>query len=1708
MGSQLLLLLVIQCLLFLISFVSLSTSALCQNDQQLALLHFKQSVTIDPIDYCVQISTFQESNEGVQNSYPKTISWNSSIDCCLWDGVTCDESTGQVVELDLSCSQLLGTIDSNSTLFHLSHLQKLNLAGNRFDGSFISHKFGDFSYLTHLNLSSSRLSGQIPSNILHLPNLISLDLGDTYSYYSLLEIGNHDFLFLLQNATQLRELVLDGIPIHSSIPPNVSSSITTLSLSHTELQGSLPSNIFHLPNLQKLFLRGNKNLSIHFPSTRWNSSLSLSYLDLSSTGCPPSIIESLRNLSRVKYLGLANCGLSGKVSEAILDIEQLTALDLSDNSLEGGFPDLFIKLWRLKRLFLYSNSFTAQFPSSIPNITQLEALQLSNNSLYGTVPSWLFNHSTLYLLDLRYNQLQGPIPTSLSKQKNLIFLDLKFNNFSGTVELNMFSNLKRIVVLRLSNNRLSLVSNPKINSTSWLENLIYLGLSSCNLTNLNFLRDSKFIDFLDLSNNKIQGRIPEWAWSNWQHTLRYLNLSHNYLTSVEGIQLHSIDTIDLQFNLLEGPLPIPSSPFLRYYSASQNKLSGEVPFTVCNLRNVQVLDLANNNLSGELPSTVCNLRNVQVLDLANNNLSGVQNSYPKTISWNSSIDCCLWDGVTCDESTGQVVELDLSCSRLIGTIDSNSTLFHLSHLQKLNLAGNQFDGSFISHKFGDFSYLTHLNISSSGLSGQIPSKILHLPNLISLDLGDSFYSSSLFEIGNHDFMFLLQNATQLRELVLDGIPIHSSIPPNVSSSITTLSLSYTKLQGSLPTNIFHLPNLQKLLLQGNENLSIHFPSTRWNSSLSLSYLDLSYTGCPPNIIESLRNLSRVKYLGLANCGLSGKVSEAILDLEQLTTLDLSDNSLEGGFPDLFIKLWRLKRLFLYSNSFTAQFPSSITNITQLEALQLSDNSLYGTVPSWLFNHSTLYLLDLRYNQLQGPIPTSLSKQKNLILLDLSSNNLSGTVELNMFSNLKRIIVLRLSNNRLSLVSNSKINSTSWLENLISLGLSSCNLTNLNFLRDSKSLGYLDLSNNKIQGRIPQWAWSNWQDSLWHLNLSHNYLTSVEGIQLHSIDIIDLEFNLLEGPLPIPSSPFLRYYFASQNKLSDPIDYCVQISTFQESNEGVQNSYPKTISWNSSIDCCLWDGVTCDESTGQVVELDLSCSRLIGTIDSNSTLFHLSHLQKLNLAGNRFGGSFISHKFGDFSYLTHLNLSSSRLSGQIPSKILHLPNLISLDLGDSLHSYSLFEIRNHDFMFLLQNATQLRELVLDGIPIHSSIPPNVSSSITTSSLSYTKLQGSLPTNIFHLPNLQKLLLQGNENLSIHFPSTRWNSSLSLSYLDLGNTGCPPNIIESLRNLSRVKYLGLANCGLSGKVSEAILDLEQLAALDLSDNSLEGGFPDLFIKLWRLKRLFLYSNSFTAQFSSSITNITQLEALQLSNNSLYGTVPSWLFNHSTLYFLDLSSNQLQGSIPTLLSKQKNLIYLDLSFNQLQGSIPTSLSKQKNLIYLDLSFNQLQGSIPTSLSKQKNLIYLDLSSNNFSGTVELNMFSNLKRIMLLDLSNNRLSVVSNPKINSTRWLENLIYLSLSSCNVMNLNFLRDSKSLEVLDLSNNKIQGRIPEWAWSNWQDTLSYLNLSHNYLTSVEGIQLHSIDLVDLQFNLLEGPLPIPSSPFLRYYFASQNKLSGL
>ncbi|MCH98949.1 receptor-like protein kinase [Trifolium medium] len=105
----------------------------CHDDESHALFQFKEGFTI------------KKSASWNHLGYPKTAFWNTSTDCCSWDGIKCDEHTDHVIHIDLSSSQLYGTMDANSSLFRLVHLRVLNLADNDFNYSQIPSKIGELS---------------------------------------------------------------------------------------------------------------------------------------------------------------------------------------------------------------------------------------------------------------------------------------------------------------------------------------------------------------------------------------------------------------------------------------------------------------------------------------------------------------------------------------------------------------------------------------------------------------------------------------------------------------------------------------------------------------------------------------------------------------------------------------------------------------------------------------------------------------------------------------------------------------------------------------------------------------------------------------------------------------------------------------------------------------------------------------------------------------------------------------------------------------------------------------------------------------------------------------------------------------------------------------------------------------------------------------------------------------------------------------------------------------------------------------------------------------------------------------------------------------------------------------------------------------------------------------------------------------------------
>ncbi|MBA0606435.1 hypothetical protein Godav_018891, partial [Gossypium davidsonii] len=217
------------------------------------------------------------------------------------------------------------------------------------------------------------------------------------------------------------------------------------------------------------------------------------------------------------------------------------------------------------------------------------------------------------------------------------------------------------------------------------------------------------------------------------------------------------------------------------------------------------------------------------------------------------------------------------------------------------------------------------------------------------------------------------------------------------------------------------------------------------------------------------------------------------------------------------------------------------------------------------------------------------------------------------------------------------------------------------------------------------------------------------------------------------------------------------------------------------------------------------------------------------------------------------------------------------------------------------------------------------------------------------------------------------------------------------------------------------------------------------------------------------LQNLNEFFLNDNLLTGGIPSWPFTLPSLKYLDLSNSCLTGPIDKI---QK----------------PNSVQESDMLL------------------KLKNLETLVLSSNNFSGAIKLNVLSKLKNLTMLELSNNKLlSFSSDDGVNST--FQKLETLYFSSCNVQQFpNILRSAKSLRYLDLSNNAIKGSIFKWESEGWEQ-LSYLNLSHNLLMSLEQFPRENLHILDLRSNLLQGPLLAPLPPSLEEFWISNNNLTG-
>ncbi|KAK9222693.1 hypothetical protein WN944_011129 [Citrus x changshan-huyou] len=797
---------------------SVQPHTLCHDQDRSALLKFIESLTIN--------------RNASRNplSYPKVASWNQdeqNSDCCSWDGIKCDEDTGHVIGLNLSSSWLYGSINSSSSLFQLVHLEWLALADNHFNFSVIPSEIVNLSRLTRLSLSGSFFSGQIPAELLELSRLEVLDLSSNYYHLKLQRPGLAN---LAEKLTNLQQLDLTDVNISSAVPPTLAnlSSLISLSLSESFLHGEFPTEIFQLPNLRLL---ENNFSSLRSRSLSW-----------------------IADLKKLTILDLAFSKIVGEVPPALMNLTQLTQLSLAFNyQLTGPIPYWLMNLNKLSLLSFRGSKLSGRIPIEISNLTQLQKLYFAAN------------------------QLEGSIPSSFFELKNLVELELAGNKLSGTLDINKFLlNMKSLKVLVLSSNKLSLLTETTVNTYS--KNISVIGLRSCNLSEFpHFLYNQKFLDSVDLSSNRIAGQVPGWFLNNvLVHGFDYLNLSHNLLTGFGqdlSVLSWATTTLDLSFNKLRGPLPIPVPAFTSSYLVSNNQLTGEIPPSICSLNRLYALDLSYNNLSGMLPGCLGNFSvQLWVLKLQGNKFHGF---IPETFSKGTNLRM-----------------IDFSSNLLQGRVPKS--LANCVKLKFLNLGDNQITDFFPSW-LGTLPELEVLILKSNNFHGVIeePKACFEFVKLRIIDLSHNRFAGNLpsqhFECWNAMKDVNANNLTYLQdpllgpggypELTYYGFSYYSLILSNkgteleyekLSNLITAIILSNNSFVGEIPTSIANLKGLRTLNLSNN-NLQGHIPPT-------------------------LGNLIVIESLDLSNNKLSGQIPQQLGELTTLEVFDVSDNLLTGPIP--------------------------------------------------------------------------------------------------------------------------------------------------------------------------------------------------------------------------------------------------------------------------------------------------------------------------------------------------------------------------------------------------------------------------------------------------------------------------------------------------------------------------------------------------------------------------------------------------------------------------------------------------------------------------------------------------------------------------------------------------------------------------------------------------------------------------------------------
>eukprot|EP00934_Nitzschia_sp_Nitz4_P008742 Nitzschia sp. Nitz4//scaffold95_size97785//6851//13079//NITZ4_004655-RA/size97785-processed-gene-0.3-mRNA-1//1//CDS//3329560436//8732//frame0 len=665
--------------------------------------------------------------------------------------------------------------------------------------------------------------------------------------------------------------------------------------------------------------------------TTGSGRLAVSGIDLGGQGLNASTLSiiEMMHLPELETLELAYNQITGTLQT---NFSTLDLLDLTDNQLTGTL----ILLGGLSSLTLEGNQFTGTLPIELFEFTTpLKHLNLGGNQLTGTIPpeaSYALSLTSLYIHE---NLLTGTIPPELG-QLPLKALRVYGNDFIGSIPMNSVND-------------------------EWLDSLEELWLYDNGLTGSipEVMGSASRLMDVRLSGNSLTGLIPDSLYDLDQ--LFRFEVANNALTGYLSSSISSdwtnLEVLDLSGNQFEGRILLDGQlSNLQSVDVSLNQFSGSVPTSLCRLTTLEAL--VADCLPPANPSNACicctSCCSRDTMTCSSSGVSPVE-------APSSSPASSPTTGATLEEiqEWAQVVfgsDIDLSS----GAPHSLTSIW-ISQLDSMELSTS--DASLLQrYTLALFYFMTRQWKSCNAAS---TNSCLYYELVVGED-GSLSYDTSvatrwLSPLDECDWVGVSCTSGSVSGLALPGQEISSTLPTEllVLPDLVTLDLGYNEFFGTIPDDYTVSTSLVTLQLQGNA-LTGTVPSAFASATNTLASVSLDSNSFSGGLFASLSSVgsarSSLRHLSVGGNGLTGTIPTILGSLTRLTSLDLQGNAFTSMPTELF-RLVRLTKLQLDENSLVGSIPTEVGQLRQLTLLSMSENSLSGSLPLEVYVLSNLLRLD-------------------------------------------------------------------------------------------------------------------------------------------------------------------------------------------------------------------------------------------------------------------------------------------------------------------------------------------------------------------------------------------------------------------------------------------------------------------------------------------------------------------------------------------------------------------------------------------------------------------------------------------------------------------------------------------------------------------------------------------------------------------------------